>query len=190
MWYKNLLELSEGITDMPGPLALLENRHGATIVAIAIAALMASLPASGNLADWSMESAGKGGLILWPLFGATNQLLAGLAFLVVTFYLWRRNVPVWFLVIPMVFMLVMPIWAMSYNLFHPDSGWLVAEKPNYLLGCIGIATIALELWMIFEAFKAFPKGKGSFGVQSTGRLAEAGELMIVPFPWEKICQTR
>ena len=146
--------------DMPGPLALLENRHGATIVAIAIAALMASLPASGNLADWSMESAGKGGLILWPLFGATNQLLAGLAFLVVTFYLWRRNVPVWFLVIPMVFMLVMPIWAMSYNLFHPDSGWLVAEKPNYLLGCIGIATIALELWMIFEAFKAFPKAKG------------------------------
>ena len=146
--------------DSPSPLAILENRHGATIVAIAIAALMASLPASGNLADWSMESAGKGGLILWPLFGATNQLLAGLAFLVVTFYLWRRNVPVWFLVIPMVFMLAMPIWAMSYNLFHPDSGWLVAEKPNYLLGSIGIATIALELWMIFEAFKAFPKAKG------------------------------
>ena len=146
--------------DKPGPLAILENRHGATIAAVIIAALMASLPASGNLADWSMESAGKGGLILWPLFGATNQLLAGLAFLVVTFYLWRRNVPVWFLVIPMVFMLIMPMWAMCINLFNSEAGWLVAEKPNYLLGGIGLATIALEVWMIFEAFKAFPQAKG------------------------------
>ena len=146
--------------DKPGPLAILENRHGATIAAVIIAALMASLPASGNLADWSMESAGKGGLILWPLFGATNQLLAGLAFLVVTFYLWRRNVPVWFLVIPMVFMLIMPMWAMCINLFNSEAGWLVAENPNYLLGGIGLATIALEVWMIFEAFKAFPKARG------------------------------
>jgi len=26
-------------------------------------------------------------LILWPLFGATNQLLAGLSFLVISFFL-------------------------------------------------------------------------------------------------------
>ncbi len=34
------------------------------------------LPKPG--AEWSLATAGTGGLILWPLFGATNQLLAGL----------------------------------------------------------------------------------------------------------------
>ena len=39
-------------------------------------------------------------------------------------------------------------------------GWLVAEQPNYLLGGIGLATIALEIWMIVEAVKLFPRVKG------------------------------
>ena len=55
---------------------------------------------------------GSGGLYLWPLFGATNQLLAGLAFMVTAFYLWRRNKPIWFLVPPMILMVIMPAWAL------------------------------------------------------------------------------
>ena len=125
--------------------------------AIIIASGMAAIPPGG--AEWSLANAGKGGLILWPLFGATNQLLAGLSFLVITFYLWRRGRAVWFLVIPMIFMLIMPIWAMTYQLFFAP-GWLIAEKPNMLLGGIGLATIALEIWMIVEAIKLFPKAKG------------------------------
>jgi len=139
------------------PFALLQNKHGATIFAIVIATGMAAIPPGG--ADWSWTNAGKGGLILWPLFGATNQLLAGLSFLVITFYLWRRGRTVWFLVIPMIFMLIMPIWAMTYQLFFAP-GWLIAEKPNMLLGSIGLATIGLEIWMIIEAIKLFPKAKG------------------------------
>lgn len=139
------------------PLALLQNKHGATIFAIVIATGMAAIPPGG--AEWSWTNAGKGGLILWPLFGATNQLLAGLSFLVITFYLWRRGRAVWFLVIPMIFMLIMPIWAMTYQLFLAP-GWLISEQPNMLLGGIGLATIALEIWMIVEAIKLFPKAKG------------------------------
>mgnify|MGYP001160926949 FL=1 len=139
------------------PLSLLQNKHGATIFAIVIATGMAAIPPGGT--EWSWANAGKGGLILWPLFGATNQLLAGLSFLVITFYLWRRGRAVWFLVIPMVFMLIMPIWAMTYQLFLAP-GWLIAEKPNWLLGGIGLSTIALEIWMIIEALKLFPKAKG------------------------------
>ena len=139
------------------PFALLQNKHGATIFAIVIATGMAAIPPGG--AEWSWANAGKGGLILWPLFGATNQLLAGLSFLVITFYLWRRGRAVWFLVIPMIFMLIMPIWAMTYQLFFAP-GWLIAEKPNMLLGSIGLATIGLEIWMIIEAIKLFPKAKG------------------------------
>ncbi len=112
-----------------------------------------------GLSAWLTAYSGKGGLILWPLFGATNQLLAGLSFLVITFYLWRRGRAVWFLVIPAVFMLIMPMWAMIHQLFLAP-GWLVSDKPDYLLGGIGLATIALEIWMIVEAVRLFPKVKG------------------------------
>jgi len=140
-----------------GVFAWLKNKHGATIFAVCIAGAMAAVPPSGG--EWTLENAGKGGLILWPLFGATNQLLAGLSFMVITFYLWRRGKPVWFLVIPMIFMLIMPLWAMLHQLFSAP-GWLVGEKPDYLLGGIGLATVALEIWMIFEGWQLFPKAKG------------------------------
>ena len=39
-------------------------------------------------------------------------------------------------------------------------GWLKAGQENYLLGGIGLATIALEIWMIIEAARLFPKAKG------------------------------
>jgi len=141
-----------------GAFAWLKNKHGATIFAVCIAGAMAAIPPSGK--EWTIANAGKGGLILWPLFGATNQLLAGLSFMVITFYLWRRGKPVWFLVIPMIFMLVMPMWAMLHQLFVAP-GWLAGgEGSDYLLGGIGLATIALEVWMIFEAWQLFPKAKG------------------------------
>lgn len=139
------------------PFALLQNKHGATIFAVIIAAGMAAIPQGG--AEWSLANAGKGGLTLWPLFGATNQLLAGLSFLVITFYLWRRGRAIWFLVFPMGFMLIMPMWAMIHQLFK-SPGWLVGDKPDYLLGGIGLATILLEIWMIVEAVKLFPKARG------------------------------
>ena len=124
---------------------------------MAIAAAMAAIP-QGN-AEWSLANAGKGGLTLWPLFGATNQLLAGLSFMVITFYLWRRGRAIWFLAIPMFFMLVMPMWAMMHQLFI-SPGWLKAGQVDYLLGGIGLATIILEIWIIVEAFKLFPAAKG------------------------------
>lgn len=141
------------------PLAWLQNKHGATLFAIALAALMAALPVPGQA--WSWQHAGKGGLILWPLFGATNQLLGGLSFLVITFYLWRRRLPVWFLVPPAVFMLIMPAWAMTQQLFVGDPS---APKwwggGNWMLIGIALATLALEAWMIVEAVLLFPRVKG------------------------------
>ena len=130
--------------------------------------------------EWAIENAGKGGLLLWPLFGATNQLLAGLSFLVITFYFWRRGKPVWFLVLPMIFMLITPVWAMYHQLFT-SPGWLVGETPDYLLGGIGLATIALEIWMLVEAFRLFLKAKGVLETDlAEGRSGDVGGLMV----WE------
>ena len=115
---------------------------------------MAAAPPQGGA--WTWATAGKGGMILWPMFGATNQLLGGLAFLVIMFYLWRRNKPVYFLVLPLLFMLVMPAWAMFTTL--PD--WLHAQVKNWPLIIIGISTLVLEAWMIVEALLLLPVVRG------------------------------
>ncbi|MEX1224639.1 MAG: carbon starvation protein A, partial [Pirellulales bacterium] len=59
----------------------LQNKYLATLFAISLALMVALTRGPAG--------PGSGGLILWPLFGATNQLLAGLAFMVTLFYLWR-----------------------------------------------------------------------------------------------------
>ncbi len=143
------------------PLTWLRNKHGATVFAILVAVVMAAMPPAGGA--WSWAAAGKGGMILWPMFGATNQLLGGLAFMVIGFYLWRRKKPVWFLILPMIFMLIMPAWAMSWQLFvgsedHP--AWLYSDSPNWALIVIAVATLVLEAWMVVEAVLLWPKVKG------------------------------
>lgn len=125
--------------------------------------LLAAIPA--NDAAWSLANAGKGGLLLWPMFGATNQLLGGLAFMVIAFYLWRRDKPVWFLIPPALFMLVMPLWALINSTFLASNRFLHWEAPgfegtNWLLTSVSFATILLEIWMITEAVRLFPAAKG------------------------------
>ena len=91
------------------------------------------------------NGSGTGALVLWPLFGATNQLLAGLALLVITIYLVRKKTGYLYTMIPMIFMIVMTGWAMIINLddFHSDGNWLLFS--------MGLMTMLLEAWMIIES---------------------------------------
>ena len=111
----------------------LGRKHPATFIAVSTALLLAF--SSGG---------GKGALALWPLFGAVNQLLGGLALLVITVWLARKNIPVIFTAIPMAFMIVVTAWAMSINLvdFYAQQKWL-------LFGIGAVITI-LQVWMVVE----------------------------------------
>lgn len=129
----------------------LTNKYAATGFAVILAAVVAMIPAAG-------KAPGSGGLILWPLFGATNQLLAGLAFMVTVFYLWRRGKPVWFAAIPMALMLVMPAWAMLWNMFNSTSGWWHNGKT--LLFWTGAVIMLIQAWMVVEALLLLPRVKG------------------------------
>lgn len=162
-----LQELAAGLQERLKPsrgafrsvLSFGENRYGATAIAVIVGAFLAALPPP-NL-QWSLENAGRGGLILWPLFGATNQLLAGLAFMVIAFYLWRRRLPIFFSIPPMIFMLIMPFWAMIWQVFVGSDGhpsWLASG--HWVLVSIGVSTLLLEIWVIYEAFRLFPHAKG------------------------------
>lgn len=130
----------------------LTNAYGATLFAVATAFVLSLFPKPGS--GWSWETLGTGGLILWPMFGATNQLLGGLAFLVICFWLWRRNRPVWFVALPAIFMLIAPAWAM---LVQVGDWW---HGGRYLLVFIAVVTLTLEVWMIAEALLMWPRARG------------------------------
>jgi len=124
--------------------------QGATLLAVVAAGLLAAIPPAGQ--EWTLQNAGRGGMILWPVFGAMNQLVAGVAFIVLVFYVRATGKPVWFLVPPMIFMLLMPLWAMSVSLLLGTSAeisWLAAR--NWPLVFIGAVSIILEIWLVIEA---------------------------------------
>ena len=134
------------------PLWLLTTPHGATLFAVGSAFLLALMPAPGK--PWASETLGTGGLILWPLFGATNQLLAGLSLLVVSFYLVRRGLPTWFAVTPMVFMLVMPAWALAIDIQRWWAGG------SWALVAVAMVMLVVEAWMVVEGILLWPRVKG------------------------------
>lgn len=136
--------------------APLKGKHGATAFALGLAAIVAALPPPGQ--TWA-TGMGQGGLTLWPLFGATNQLLAGLAFMVIAFYLARRKLPTWFIILPAILMLGVPLWAMLYQLgVGNDGGWV--QKGEWYLVVFGIVIIALQVWMVVEGLKLYPRVRG------------------------------
>jgi carbon starvation protein len=58
---------------------------------------------------------------LWPVFGASNQLLAALTLLVVTLYLVRKKANFWIALVPMLFMSTITAWALV-QLFQANRG--------------------------------------------------------------------
>ncbi len=83
---------------------------------------------------------------LWPVFGATNQLLAGLALLAVTVWLKRTGRKWGFAALPMAFMLVMTMTAIVM---------LIAQNGLSLIGMIASALFVLGLLLVIEAARAF-----------------------------------
>lgn len=170
-------------SQMINPIYWLTNKHGATLFAVVVGCVIAAAPAGGG--QWSWAASGKGGMLLWPMFGATNQLLGGLAFFIILFYLWRRGKPIFFLILPLLFMLVMPAWAMlaaiptwlGDDIKNGSDIWACITKnpqftgsmdvKNWPLVIIGVSTLLLEAWMIVEGMLLLPSVKGV--LESTAR---------------------
>ncbi len=85
------------------------------------------------------------GLALWQLFGSTNQLLAGLALLVISLYLIERRRFALPYLIPLVFMMVTTVIAMTTNLRK-----YYAEGNSTLLFVGGIISF-IAVWLVVEA---------------------------------------
>ncbi|MDF0725699.1 carbon starvation protein A [Cytobacillus sp. S13-E01] len=127
----------------------LTKAHVATSVAVFTSAALVLLPKGPN-------GFGSGGYLLWPLFGTSNQLLAGISLLLISIWLKRqgRNFLVTF--IPMIFLLVMTIWAMVQQVVFQWSGYGESDA-NMFLFILGGIILVFALWIILVAFSSLTK---------------------------------
>jgi carbon starvation protein len=129
----NIAEISETVR-----VPALGNRYLASLLACGAIGMFAFYEVNGQAA----------GLVLWQLFGTTNQLMAGLALLAVTLYLLQRGKPIVYTAVPMFFMLVSTMVAMVEKL---GDFW---NTRDWLLLVTGGVLFAIAVWLSLEAVAA------------------------------------
>jgi carbon starvation protein len=116
----------------------LKNRFAAGAVGVGAAMLLAVT-----------QGDGQGGLALWPLFGTTNQLVAGVTLLVVSIWLKKQGRPYLYTLIPMVAVASVTAWAMVGNLVDYYANF----ETLWLLSISGTLILALDAWILLEGFR-------------------------------------
>ena len=123
-------------------LNLLKNGMVATFIAVACCLLLA-FGAGG--------ASGSGGMIIWPLFGSTNQILASLTLLVISVYLIKLGRPAKYTLIPMSFVLVMAFFAGLIKLVE------YYEQGNWLLMSLDIVVLVVSVLVMLEAWSVISR---------------------------------
>nr|WP_300313227.1 carbon starvation protein A [Halomonas sp.] len=102
---------------------------------------------------------GSGGMIIWPLFGTTNQLLAGLTLLVITVMLVRLRRPMWYTLAPLCFLLVMTIGALLLQLrtFY--------EQGNIFLLLMDIVVLIAAILVAMECAAALKRSRAEVAAE-------------------------
>ncbi|MCD6412576.1 MAG: carbon starvation protein A [Elusimicrobia bacterium] len=81
---------------------------------------------------------------IWPIFGASNQLIAALVLLVTTAYLFSKNKPTLFVLIPGIFMLVTTIAALGVEMAKNFGR-------SWLLFGIAVVLMIMAVFVLIEA---------------------------------------
>jgi carbon starvation protein len=102
---------------------------------------------------------GTGGMIIWPLFGTTNQLLAGLTLLVITVMLVRLRRPMWYTLVPLCFLLVMTIGALLTQLRT------FFEQGNYFLLVLDIVVLVAAILVAMECASALKRSRAEMAAK-------------------------
>ena len=126
-------------------IEVLSNRYFSTILAI-LPALLLTL---GNIVDPISGQKIKLGWALWPIFGASNQMLASLILMLLSIYFWKKNKPIYPLFIPFVFITITTFTSLLFN------ANLFIQHGNYFLLAVEIVLIFFLFWVLFEGFKIY-----------------------------------
>jgi len=130
-----LMELGDAVN-----ISILKDRYMATIIAVIPAIVLAMW----NIVDPSTTGAStQAGWVLWPVFGASNQMLAALTLMVLSLYFWKQKKQVLPLAIPFGFI----SFATLSSLIIKAVSFM---ENNRLLFSIDVILIMLILWMLIE----------------------------------------
>lgn len=108
---------------------------------------------------------------LWTLFGTTNQLTAGLALAVIAVWVTRNGRNAAAQLVPLVFLLVMTVWALVLNLRT------FVENRDWVLAPVDLIILVLALWLVVEAGVALRRARAGVGrpTPTRSREEEAGQ---------------
>lgn len=120
-------------------LHALQNRYLATVLALVPAACLVFFKASSPGGPSTQVA-----WVLWPIFGASNQMMAALCLMVLCLYFWQRKRPILPLVIPMILVTLITLCALVLKTYD-----FVAQD-NYLLVALNLLLLTLILWMLVE----------------------------------------
>ena len=129
-------------------IKLLTNRYIATAVAV-LPALALTL---WNVTDPSTGAAKQAGWVLWPMFGASNQMLAGLTLMVVTLYFWQLKRPILPVLIPMILVMTGTLVSIIINTIDFFTN-------NWLFFGLNMFLIVLIVWMIYEGVQTVTRSR-------------------------------
>jgi carbon starvation protein len=141
-------------------LPVLRGRAVATLLAVGSCIALAFGAGGGS---------GTGGMIIWPLFGTTNQLLAGLTLIVISVLLLRLGRSIKYTFVPLVFLLVMATWALIIQL---RQFW---DAGNYFLVFMDVLILGATVLVALEAFSALRKARQGGGPPAASPTIEAAK---------------
>lgn len=123
-----------GAPDKQQQTSLLANPYVATLITIGVSAYMA-------VGSYT---------VIWPIFGAANQLLAALALLAITVWLKHARLSYKMVVIPMVFMFAVTLTALVQLIFYNLGG-------NIMIAVLSSILFILSLALAWEGYKVLLK---------------------------------
>lgn len=132
-------------------ISIFKKLHPSTAISVGASAALVLLPEGPR-------GLGSGGYLLWPLFGTSNQLLAGISLLLVTIWLYRKGRPIIYTLIPMIFLLFMTLWAMTEQVVFQWSGY-GDSNADWLLFGFGAVILGFTIWIFVETIALFRNQK-------------------------------
>jgi carbon starvation protein len=128
-------------------IVLFKNKYICTVLVVLFAYLI------GATGGWQK---------IWPIFGATNQLIAAVALFVISTWLMAKGKPIKFALYPAIFMVVTTIGALAWQSYR----FYTQPEPNIFLGSAAVFLIILAFFVGYEGMVTL-RGRKEKGMRAS-----------------------